>query len=137
HARVPGGAQSGASQRPLRRIGLSVKHINCALIVLAVVGYFVARHFLWSSAFNIFVEGIGIFYLAAIAVGWFSLWLDTARLIRFVQLKPGARALVGILLVALLTITSGGTGYGAFFLNASTSSISSIFGSGPAVTKAD
>src|SRR5699024_3951154 len=43
----------------------------------------------------------------------------------------------GILLVALLTITSGGTGYGAFFLNASTSSISSIFGSGPAVTKAD
>src|SRR5699024_10373723 len=80
---------------------------------------------------------IGIFYLAAIAVGWFILWLDTARLIRFVQLKPGARALVGILLVALLTITSGGTGYGAFFLNASTSSLSSIFGSGPAVTKAD
>src|SRR5699024_6270182 len=28
-------------------------------------------------------------------------------------------------------------GYGAFFLNGSTSSISSIFGSGPAVTKAD
>src|SRR5699024_12237952 len=136
-ALVPGGAQSVTGNHRLGRIGLSVTLINWALIVVAVLGFVVARNFLLSLAFNTFVQSIGIFYLAAIAVGWFILWLDTARLIRFVQLKPGARVLTGICLVALLTITSGGTGYGAFFLNASTSSIGSIFGSGPAVTKAD
>ena len=136
-ALVPGGAQSVTGNHRLGRIGLSVTLINWALIVVAVLGFVVARNFLLSLAFNTFVQSIGIFYLAAIAVGWFILWLDTARLIRFVQLKPGARVLTGICLVALLTITSGGTGYGAFFLNASTTSIGSIFGSGPAVTKAD
>lgn len=42
-ALVPGGAQSVTGNHRLGRIGLSVTLINWALIVLAVLGYLVAR----------------------------------------------------------------------------------------------
>ena len=71
------------------------------------------------------------------AVGWFILWLDTARIIRFGRLKPPARPIIAIILIALMALTTGGTAYGAFLLNASTSSLGTIFGSGPAVDESD
>lgn len=134
---VPGGAQSVTGNRRLGRIGLTVTLINWAIILLTVLGLFVIREFTMSLAFNQYVQSVGIFYLAAIAVGWLILWLDTARIIKFVQLKPMSRPIIGILLVALMAITSGGAAYGAFMLNASTSSLGSIFGSGPAVEQSD
>src|SRR5699024_8576325 len=54
-----------------------------------------------------------------------------------VKLKSRARALVAALLIAATLLTSGLTAYGAFLLNASTSSLGSIFGSGPAVEESD
>lgn len=134
---VPGGAQSVTGNRRLGRIGLTVTLLNWSLILLAIIGAFVARDFVVSLAFNQFVQSIGIFYLAALSVGWFILWLDTARIIRFVKLKPSWRPIIGILLVVLMAVTSGATAYGAFMLNASTSSLGSIFGSGPAVDESD
>src|SRR5690625_3703801 len=121
----------------LGRIGLTITLINWTLIVLAILGMLFAREFTLSLAFNPFLQSIGIFYLAALAVGWFILWLDTARIIEFVQLKSGARPIVAVVLVALTLLTSGTTAYGAFLLNASTSSLGTIFGSGPAVEESD
>ena len=134
---VPGGAQSVTGNHRLGRIGLSVTLINWTLIVLSILGLLLARDFTLSLAFNPFIQSIGIFYLAAVAVGWFILWLDTARIIQFVKLKSRARALVAALLIAATLLTSGLTAYGAFLLNASTSSLGSIFGSGPAVEESD
>ncbi|WP_235604959.1 LCP family protein [Enteractinococcus helveticum] len=134
---VPGGAQSVTGNHRLGRIGLAVTVINWTLIVLTILGLVFARDFTLSLAFNPFIQSIGIFYLAALAVGWFILWLDTARIIQFVKLKSGARTLVAALLVAATLLTSGLTAYGAFLLNASTSSLGSIFGSGPAVEESD
>lgn len=134
---VPGGAQSVTGNHRLGRIALTVTLINWTIIVLAVLGLFIARDFTMSLAFNQYAQSIGIFYLAAIAVGWFIVWLDTARIIKFVKLKPSARPIIGILLIALMAITSGGAAYGAYLLNSSTSSLGAIFGSGPAVDESD
>ena len=134
---VPGGAQSVTGNHRLGRIGLTVTLINWGLIVLTILGLLFARDFTLSLAFNPFIQSIGIFYLAALAVGWLILWLDTARIIQFVKLKSGARALIAALLVVATLLTSGLTAYGAFLLNASTSSLGSIFGSGPAVDESD
>lgn len=134
---IPGGAQSVTGHHRLGRIGLTVTMINWGLLLLTILGLLLARGFTMSLAFNQFVQSIGIFYLAALAVGWLILWLDTARLIQFVKLKSSARPLIGAILVVLLALTSGATAYGAFLLNASTSSLGSIFGSGPAVDKSD
>ncbi|MDN6489614.1 MAG: LCP family protein, partial [Yaniella sp.] len=136
-ALVPGGAQSFTGNHRLGRIGLTVTLINWTIIILAILGLIIARDFTMSLAFNQYVQSIGIFYLAAISVGWFILWLDTARLIKFVKLKPSARPILGFLLVALMVITSGGAAYGAYLLNSSTSSLGAIFGSGPAVEETD
>lgn len=134
---VPGGAQSVTGNHRLGRIGLTVTLINWTLIALAILGMLVARDFTLSLAFNPFLQSIGIFYLAALAVGWFILWLDTARIIQFARLKSPARPLIAVLLIALMTLTSGATAYGSFLLNASTSSLGAIFGSGPAVDESD
>lgn len=134
---IPGGAQSVTGNHRLGRIGLTVTLINWAIIAATIIGLVVARGFTMSLAFNQYVQSIGIFYLAAIAVGWLILWLDTARIITFVKLKPSTRPLVGILLVVLMTLTAGGAGYGSFLLNSSTSSLGSIFSSGPAVEESD
>lgn len=134
---VPGGAQSVTGNHRLGRIGLTVTLINWAIILAAIIGLLVAREFTMSLVFNPFLQSIGIFYLAALAVGWFILWLDTARIIRFVKLKRPARPLIAILLIAMTVLTTGTTAYGAFLLNASTSSLGTIFGSGPAVDESD
>lgn len=134
---VPGGAQSVTGNHRLGRIGLTVTLINWAIILAAIIGLLVAREFTMSLVFNPFIQSIGIFYLAALAVGWFILWLDTARIIRFVKLKRPARPLIAILLIAMTVLTTGTTAYGAFLLNASTSSLGTIFGSGPAVDESD
>jgi len=134
---VPGGAQSITGNHRLGRIGLTITLINWTLIILAILGMLFAREFTLSLAFNPFLQSIGIFYLAALAVGWFILWLDTARIIEFVKLKSGARPIVAVVLVALTLLTSGTTAYGALLLNASTSSLGTIFGSGPAVEESD
>ena len=134
---VPGGAQSVTGNHRLGRIGLTVTLINWVIILAALLGLFIAREFTLSLAFNPFLQSIGIFYLAALAVGWFILWLDTARIIRFGRLKPPARPIIAVILIALMALTTGGTAYGAFLLNASTSSLGTIFGSGPAVEESD
>ena len=134
---VPGGAQTVTGNRRLGRIGLSVTLINWFLLALIVLGMLFARNFTMSLAFNPFIQSIGIFYLAALAAGWFILWLDTGRIIQFVKLKSGVRPLIAGLLIVATLVTSGLTAYGAFLLNASTSSLGSIFGSGPAVDESD
>jgi LCP family protein required for cell wall assembly len=134
---VPGGAQSVTGNHRLGRIGLTVTLVNWTIIIAALLGLLIAREFTLSLAFNPFLQSIGIFYLAALAVGWLILWLDTARIIRFGRLKPPARPIIAVILIALMALTTGGTAYGAFLLNASTSSLGTIFGSGPAVDESD
>ncbi len=134
---IPGGAQSVTGNHRLGRIGLTITLTNWTLIVTALLGLLFAREFTMSLAFNPFLQSIGIFYLAALAVGWFILWLDTGRVIRFVKLKSSVRPAIAALLIFATIITTGLTAYGAFLLNASTSSLGSIFGSGPAVDESD
>lgn len=136
-ALIPGSTQSVTGHHRLGRIALTVTLLNWGIIILTGLGLLLARGFTMSLAFNQYVQSIGIFYLAALAAGWLILWLDTARIIKFVKLKPTARPILGFLLVALMVVTSGGAAYGAYLLNASTSSLGAIFGSGPAVDESD
>ena len=134
---IPGGAQSVTGNHRLGRLGLTVTLINWALIAMILLGLMFIRGFMLSLLFNPFLQSIAVFYLAALAVGWLILWLDTGRLIAFIKLKSKARAPIALLLTAAMLLTSGTTAYGAFALNASTSSLGAIFGSGPSVEESD
>lgn len=132
-ALVPGGAQSVTGNHRLGRIGLAVTLINWAILAAALAGLLLAREFTMSLAFSSFLPMVGVVYLASLAGGWFILWIDTARIIQFVKLKSGARALIAALLIVVTTLTTGATAYAAMLLNASTSSLGAIFGSGPPI----
>ena len=67
---------------------------------------------------------IGLILLSA----WYLVtFLDIFGLIRFRRLQPGGKVLTVLVLVPLLVITSGGTGYAAYLLNLSRNALSDIF----------
>ena len=130
---VPGSAQIAAGSRRLGRAALAVTASVWALVLLGAVMYFALRGPLLTMLTQPFVLWGAAVVLAGLAVGWLILWLDTFRLIHFTSLAPGMKPIIGVVLVLLTVLTSGGLGYGAHLVNQSRESLGGIFSGGPSI----
>ncbi|GAA4836242.1 LCP family protein [Garicola koreensis] len=134
---LPGGAQTTAGSRKLGRFALAVT-IGCwFVLLLGLIMFFTLRSVLLSALTQPFLMWVGSVVLAALAIGWLILWVDTLRLIRFTTLAPGFKPIIGVALVLATLLTSGGLGYGAYLLNESRQALAGIFSGGPAIDAAE
>lgn len=134
---IPGSAQIIAGSRALGRVALAVTVACWFTLLLGVTMYFTMRSVLLSALTQPFIMWLAALVLAALAIGWFILWLDTFRLIRFGQLTPGLKPIIAVVLVVLTALTSGGLGYGAHLINEGRHALAGIFTSGPAIAAED
>ena len=134
---VPGSAQIAAGDRKLGRIALRVTLIVWALAILALVLLFTARTLLINIVTNPVASLLIVLVLAALAVGWAVLFINTLRLIRPVLLAKRMRPVVVVALALAMVVSSGSLGYAAYLLNISRNAIGSIFGGGPAIEPVD
>lgn len=134
---VPGSAQIVAGDRKLGRIALRVTLSAWLLAVLALVLLFANRTLLINIITNPVASLLIVLILAALAVGWLVLFVNTLRLIRPVLLPARMRPAVVIALVLAMVLSSGSLGYAAYLLNVSRNAIGSIFAGGPAIDPVD
>lgn len=134
---VPGSAQLVAGDRKLGRAALRVTLCAWAALVLAVILLLVNRSLLISIITNPLASLAIVIVMAALAVGWAILFINTLRLIRPVLLAPPARPAVVIALVLAMVLGSGSLGYAAYLLNVGRNAIGSIFSAGPAMEPVD
>jgi polyisoprenyl-teichoic acid--peptidoglycan teichoic acid transferase len=134
---VPGSAQIVAGDRKLGRTALRVTLGVWVVLVAAVLLLVLDRSLLISVVTNPFASLLIIVVLAALALGWAFLFINTLRLIRPVLLAPGARPAVVMSLVIALVLGSGTLGYAAYLLNVGRNAIGSIFSAGPAIEPVD
>lgn len=130
---VPGGAQVVAGSRGLGRAALRVTMTVWALLVVALVLLVVRRELLVQALATSWVQLVGIVVLAALAIGWLVLWVDTFRLLRLRLVAPGMKPLLAFSTVLLLVVTSGALGYGSYAVNAGRNALNEIFEPGPAI----
>jgi LCP family protein required for cell wall assembly len=128
---VPGSAQIVAGDRRLGRMALRVTLTVWLLAVLAAVLLLVSRSTLINLITNPITSLLLIIGMAALAVGWAALFINTLRLIRPVLLAPGVRPAVVVALVLAMILSSGSLGYAAYLLNVSRGAIGNIFSNGP------
>ena len=134
---LPGAAQIVAGNKRLGRLALRCTFAAWALVILAVVLALVQRETLLNLFTNPVTSLLIILLLAAAAVGWAVMFLNTLSIIKPAMLAPGMRALVGGALVVLMVLTSGTIGYGAFLINSGRNAISNIFQAGPDMVPVD
>ncbi|MFC9351186.1 LCP family protein [Arthrobacter sp. NPDC057013] len=135
---VPGSAQIVAGDRKLGRIALRVTLSAWLLAALALVLLFTNRPLLINIITNTVASLLIVLVLAALAVGWLVLFVNTLRLIRPVLLPTRMRPAVVIALVLAMVVSSGSLGYAAYLLNVSRNAIGSIFNAnGPAIDPVD
>ncbi|WP_375399764.1 LCP family protein [uncultured Amnibacterium sp.] len=128
HLLVPGGAQVVAGSRRLGRFALAVWLLLWLAAAVAVVLWFVLPGLLLTLP----TTGPGLtvlqVLLAAWAIFWLVLTLDTLRLARVVRLRPAARPAVTVVLALALVIGSGGTAWGAYLAGVARGTIGHVFG---------
>jgi polyisoprenyl-teichoic acid--peptidoglycan teichoic acid transferase len=134
---VPGSAQIVAGDRKLGRAALRVTFCVWAALVLSLLLLLLNRTLLINVITNPFASLVIVILLAALAVGWALLFLNTLRLIRPVLLAPSARPGVAVALVLAMVLGSGSLGYAAYLLNVGRNAIGSIFSSGPTIDPVD
>ncbi|MBD1543312.1 LCP family protein [Arthrobacter sp. IA7] len=134
---VPGSAQIVAGDRKIGRVALRVTLGAWLLAVIALVLLFTNRTLLINIITNPVASLIIVLVLAALAVGWLVLFVNTLRLIRPVLLPARMRPAVVIALVLAMVASSGSLGYAAYLLNVSRNAIGSIFNAGPAIDPVD
>jgi LCP family protein required for cell wall assembly len=130
---VPGSAQIAAGNRRLGRAALRVTFTVWALALVAVVLVLLSRSTLISLVTHPLSSLLLVLGLAALAIGWAALFINTLRLIRPVLLAPRTRPGVVVALVLALVLSSGSLGYAAYLLNVGRDAIGSIFSNGPAI----
>jgi LCP family protein required for cell wall assembly len=134
---VPGSAQIVAGDRKIGRIALRVTLGAWLLAIIALVLLFTNRTLLINIITNPVASLLIVLVLAALAVGWLVLFVNTLRLIRPVLLPARMRPAVVIALVLAMVVSSGSLGYAAYLLNVSRNAIGSIFNAGPAIDPVD
>ncbi|PWB96353.1 LytR family transcriptional regulator [Salinibacterium hongtaonis] len=127
---IPGSVQVLAGNRRLGRFGLGATLVFWALLVIAVIIYFVDRNILIALGTNVIALTIAQILLAAYAVLWLVLTFDTLRLVRLVRAAPGARPLIAIVAVVALIATAGGAAYAANLAGVTRNTIAEVFASG-------
>ena len=128
---VPGSAQIVAGNRRLGRLALRVTLIVWLLAVTAAALLLTSRPTLINVITSPVTSLLLVIGLAALAIGWAALFLNTLRLIRPALLAPGSRPAVVVALVLAMILSSGSLGYAAYLLNVSRGAIGSIFSNGP------
>ncbi|MET0715675.1 MAG: LCP family protein, partial [Mycetocola sp.] len=129
---IPGSAQVVAGNRKLGRIGLAATLTMWVLAVFAIVAYLLWRSAILSVLTNSFALTAAQAILAAYAVLWFVLTVDTLRLVRLVRAAPGSRFWIAAFAVLLLVASVGTPTIGAYYAGVTRGTLQSIFGSGAA-----
>ncbi|MET3810799.1 LCP family protein [Arthrobacter sp. UYEF3] len=130
---VPGSAQVVAGNRRLGRIALRVTLTVWGLLIVALVVLAASRPAVINVITNPVTSLLLVMVLAALALGWAALFLNTLRLIRPVLLETGMRAAAVLTLVLAMLLSSGSLGYAAYLLNVGRGAIGTIFANGPAM----
>ncbi|WP_343319769.1 LCP family protein [Arthrobacter sp. TMP15] len=134
---VPGSAQVVAGDKRFGRLALRCTFTLWALVIAAVVLGILSRETLLNLFSNPWTSLLIIVLIAAVAVGWAVMFLNTLSIIKPALLAPGMRAMVSGALVVLMALTSGSLGYGAYLINSGRNAINSIFQAGPDMVPVD
>lgn len=134
---IPGSAQLVAGKRVVGRVAVRITAVVWALILLAVVLWFVWRTALVWLLTNSVTSALLMYGLVALAIGWVLLWFDTLRIIRPGLLGDGMRRGVVITTVLAMVLTGGGLGYAAHLVSVARHAVSDIFGGGMPFSAAD
>ncbi len=124
---IPGSAQVLAGNRRLGRFGVESTLLLWALAIAGLVGWFTAR----TMILGIVTNSVGLtaiqVILAAYAILWIVLTLDTLRLTRLVSTAPAIRPAIAALAILALAVTAGTASYGAVSAGSARSALGSIF----------
>ncbi|MCU1560048.1 MAG: LytR family transcriptional regulator, partial [Mycetocola sp.] len=112
---IPGSAQVLAGNRKLGRIGLAATLTMWLTVAFAVVAYMLWRSAILSIVTNSFALTAAQIVLAAYAVLWFVLTVDTLRLVRLVRAAPGSRFWIAAFTAILLVASVGTPTVGAYY----------------------
>ena len=124
---IPGSVQILAGNRRLGRFGVATTFLLWCLVVLGLVVWFAAHTLILSLVTNpIGLTAIQVI-LAAYAVLWIVLTLDSLRLARLIATSPATRPAIAALSILALVATAGVAGYGAVSAGSARSAVSSIF----------
>ncbi|ALO67834.1 transcriptional regulator [Arthrobacter alpinus] len=134
---LPGAAQLVAGNKRLGRIALRCTFAVWAVVIAAVVLAVVNREALLNLFTSPLTSLLIIILMAAMAVGWAIMFLNTLKLIRPRLLAPGMRGLVSAAVAVMMVLTCGTLGYSAFLINSGRNAISSIFQAGPDMKPVD
>lgn len=134
---VPGGAQIVAGNKRLGRAALTVTMTCWALILVALVLLLVQRSWLISLVAHPTFQLIGGIVLAALALGWLAIFLNTLSIIHPGLLAPGMKVIVTVAVLLGVVATTGSLGYGSYVLFKGRAALSGIFASGPPIDAVD
>ncbi|MET0861298.1 MAG: LCP family protein [Microbacterium sp.] len=129
---IPGSTQVLAGNRKLGRIGLAA-----TLTMWVIAAFVIVAYLLWRTAtLSVLTNSIALtaaqILLAAYAVLWFVLTVDTMRLVRLVRAAPGSRFWIAASTVILLVASVGTASAGAYYAGVTSGTLNSIFGGGAA-----
>lgn len=127
---IPGSAQLIAGSRPLGRFGVVATFILWASVVIGLLLFWFWPVAIYTLASNTIMLTVAQVLLAAYAVLWVALTLDTLRIVRLVKTWPSARGFIAGLSIIGLVAGAGVAGYGAVVAGSARSAISAIFDSG-------
>jgi LCP family protein required for cell wall assembly len=124
---IPGSAQILAGNRRLGRFGAGTTFTLWVLALIVLVVWLVNHSVIYTAATNSIALTVVQVVLAAYAILWAILTLDTLRLTRLVKTGPAARPLIAVFAVAALVVTAGAASYGAVSVGAARSAVGQIF----------
>lgn len=124
---IPGSAQLLAGNRRLGRFAVSTTFFLWAAAIVLLVAWLLNHQVIYTIVTNPIALTIIQVLLAAYAVLWVILTLDTLRLTRLVKLGAAARPAVAVFAIAALLVVAGAAGYGAASAGAARSAVVSIF----------
>ncbi|MCU1411406.1 MAG: LytR family transcriptional regulator [Rhodoglobus sp.] len=124
---IPGSPQLIAGNRKLGRFAVTTTFILWALVIAAVLLYFLVRPTFITLATNYFVLWIAQAAIVFYAVLWIVLTIDTIRLIKLVRVGPRARAAVAGLAIAALVVVGGTAAYGVMIAGTTRETVGDVF----------
>lgn len=134
---IPGGAQVVAGNRTLGRRVLAVTLTCWAVLLVGIVAILVDQGLVIELLARPSVQLVLVIVLAALAIGWVLMFINTLVIIRPALLGPGMRGIVAACAVVLMVATGGALGYGSYVLNTGRDTIQNVFASGPSMDPVD
>ena len=135
---IPGSAQSLAGSRRFAKLGLASTLVMWLLIVIAALGALLWREAVADLVLRPYVLIALAVVVAAYAILWVILSIDTLRLVRLVKTRTPQRFLIALLAIVLMLLQGATGALAAPRLFAAGGTLGSIFhSSGPVVPASD